>query len=50
MQPIDALKILDNAASLAPLSRADHVAIQQATAALLEAINAQQPKAPAAGD
>lgn len=38
MTPQEALQILDNAASRAALSRADHVAVQQAVQVIAEAI------------
>lgn len=42
MQPFDALGVLDRAAGLAPLSRADHVAVQQAVQVIAQALQAAQ--------
>ena len=49
MTPQEALQILDNAASRAALSRADHVAVQQAVQVLAEAVlpKEEKVKAPA---
>ena len=45
----EALRVLDNAASRAALSRADHVAVQQAVQVLAEAIAPkEEPKDKAA--
>jgi hypothetical protein len=42
MTPTEALNALDQAASLAPLPRRDHVAIQQAVEVLKQLIAAQK--------
>ena len=39
MDPQKALQILDNAASLAPLQRAEHIAVQQAVVVLRAALS-----------
>jgi hypothetical protein len=45
MTPEQALSILDQAAARAPMSRQEHVAVQQAVVALAEAIKADKPSA-----
>ncbi|MAT45373.1 MAG: hypothetical protein CL609_23840 [Anaerolineaceae bacterium] len=46
MTPQEALSILDQAASRAQLSRADHVAVQQAVQVLAEVIHPQGASRP----
>jgi hypothetical protein len=45
----EALAILDEAASIAPLTRLHHIRVQQAVAALREALGVQPPPTPSGG-
>jgi len=44
MTPEQALKTLDDAASLAPLQRQGHVVVQQAVQVLVQVLNERGPK------
>lgn len=44
MTPIEALQILDQASSVASLTRADHVKVQQAVQTLKKMIDDAKPK------